>query len=195
MQLGTFEVKSGKLMVSDPCYSIDKCLHCQVQLSNVKNGMWSAFTKYEDAGMWGNRVHELEARFGACSIKDYQWEEIGGAAVDSGQLGIFELDMYHGGEDDYDDVNGWYRKCCNYTLDIKGQASSLEGGCVSSTGYGDGSYPCYIAKDSEGKIVAVKVVFIDEEEDEDEDEYDDEADCYDDEEDEDEEDEDEGEDA
>jgi hypothetical protein len=183
MQLGTFEVKSGKLMVSDPCYSIEKCSHCQIQLDNVKNGTWSAFTKYEDAGMWGNRVHELEARFGACIIKDYQWEEVNEtAAVDSGQMGLFDLDMYHGGEDDYDDVNGWYRKCCNYTLDSDGCASSLEGGCVSSSGYGDGSYPCYIAKDADGKIVAVKVVFIDEDEgyvDEYDEDEDDEEDAYD----------------
>jgi CRISPR/Cas system-associated protein Cas10 (large subunit of type III CRISPR-Cas system) len=38
---------------------------------------------------------------------------------------------------------------------------------VTSTGFGDGSYPLEVSKDADGKIVAVRIVYIsNEEEDE-----------------------------
>ena len=49
-------------------------------------------------------------------------------------------------------------------------ASDMDGKClVSSAGYGDGCYDCYVAENDDGKIIAIEVVFIgDEVEDEDE---------------------------
>lgn len=49
-------------------------------------------------------------------------------------------------------------------------ASDMDGKClVSSAGYGDGTYDCYVAENDDGKIIAIEVVFIgDEVEDEDE---------------------------
>lgn len=32
--------------------------------------------------------------------------------------------------------------------------------CIASSGYGDGSYDCYVARDPEGKIVAATLKFI-----------------------------------
>jgi hypothetical protein len=40
-------------------------------------------------------------------------------------------------------------------------------GFVSSSGYGDGGYSCWTAKNEDGKIVAIRVEFITEDEDED----------------------------
>ena len=37
--VGGFEVKSGKLMVSDPCYKKDTW--CQKVLNDVRNGKWN----------------------------------------------------------------------------------------------------------------------------------------------------------
>lgn len=39
-------------------------------------------------------------------------------------------------------------------------------GVTVSTGYGDGSYPVYVRRNSEGRIAEVRVVFISDEEDE-----------------------------
>lgn len=43
-QIGTFKSKSGKFIVSDPCY---------------KKGEWRSFLNISDEGDWGNRVAEL----------------------------------------------------------------------------------------------------------------------------------------
>ncbi len=45
-------------------------------------------------------------------------------------------------------------------------------GFVSSSGFGDGGYECFIQKDEDGKIVAIKIVFISDEDFEDEEEED-----------------------
>lgn len=46
IDLGTFEVISGKLVVSDPCYAED--LWCCNALENVRNGVWNAHAIYDD---------------------------------------------------------------------------------------------------------------------------------------------------
>ena len=46
-------------------------------------------------------------------------------------------------------------------------------GLVSSSGYGDGGYNCWTAKNEDGKIIAIRVEFITEDEDYEEDEYED----------------------
>ncbi len=51
----------------------------------------------------------------------------------------------------------------------------MDKGLVSSSGFGDGGYDCFIQKDEEGKIVAIKIVFIGEndfEEDEEDEDFD-----------------------
>lgn len=39
----------------------------------------------------------------------------------------------------------------------------INGGVVSSSGFGDGGYEAFIAKNAEGKVIAVQIVFITEE--------------------------------
>lgn len=46
-------------------------------------------------------------------------------------------------------------------------ASEMDGKCfVSAAGYGDGGYNCYVAQNDDGKIIAIEVVFIGDDEDE-----------------------------
>ena len=48
-------------------------------------------------------------------------------------------------------------------------------GFVSSSGWGDGGYTCYTAKNEDGQIVGIKIVFIEPDyDDDDEDDYEDE---------------------
>jgi hypothetical protein len=56
----------------------------------------------------------------------------------------------------------WYMRCCHLTL-TKLAAGVLPYGVVASSGYGDGSYDCYVGRSSEGKIVRVEIEFIPEE--------------------------------
>ena len=169
--VGEFTVTSGKMMISDPCYN--QSTWCQGVISNVKKGLWKAEVVYSDEGDFGNRVAELIAYYNAkkgLPKQDFWNKEKFEAGVDSGQMSIVDLEKYHGGGDNYGD-EGWYDMCCKITLADKG-AGVIEGGVVSSSGFGDGGYDCYSLKDKQGKIVAIKVVFIGEEEEEEDNEED-----------------------
>ena len=80
---------------------------------------------------------------------------------------------------DYDD-DDYFEKWEAYDKDWKRSSkylshfdgNSIDGlGFVSSSGYGDGGYTCWTAKNDEGKVIAIRVEYIGEY---DEDEYDDE---------------------
>jgi hypothetical protein len=63
---------------------------------------------------------------------------------------------------------------CKFTLASDGWGA-YAAGAVSSSGYGDGMYPVYGAENQDGKVVALQLVFISQEEEDDdwEDELDD----------------------
>lgn len=77
---------------------------------------------------------------------------------------------------DYEDEN-CFEKCDAYMKDWKRNsrylykldANPIDGlGFVSSSGYGDGGYTCWTAKNNEGKVVGIRVEFITEDNEEDE---------------------------
>ena len=170
--IGSFEIKSGNVMISDPCYKLGTW--CQGKIKNVKKGLWQAEVKQSDEGDFGNRIAELIASHSNTGATT-EWKktrlEVG---VDSGQAGIFDLKEYHGGEDEYGE-GGWYDKCCHETLKKENghqisSAGVIKGGVVSSSGFGDGGYDCFIkrrrdSRNRAGKIVAIKIVFISRKED------------------------------
>jgi hypothetical protein len=163
--LGSFEVKSGKLMVSDPCYSPDTW--CQTVVDNVLNGAWTVVAMLDTIPGWGERVVSLRAFHAASqpSLTD-TCEGLRGLGVDSGQMGIFCLDSYQvDGRGEYDDKDSFYGKACSLTSG-KRHGGVMPGGCVSSSGFGDGSYSGFIWKDNSGKVKSAQVVFITDDEDE-----------------------------
>lgn len=176
-EVGTFEVTTGMLIVSDPCYNYREYDGSDYKvmslLADVRNGKWNVFTKTgKDTDGWGNRVMELFAFHDNYMFETFE-EFNPDLCVDSGQMSINDASAYpsFNGEDhgEYDDLNGYYGRACALTQSK--EAGVFPGGCVSSSGFGDGGYPGYLAKDSHGRVVAVKVVFIDENaRDEDEDE-------------------------
>ena len=185
-----FEVTSGKLVCSDPCYSIPTW--CQGIVENVKNGVWVTDIDKKDMGDWGERIASLFVVNKEALDKNpnIAWEVFSeeplnfAGGVDSGQFGFFDFAHYRNDEsakelkkyhfsDDYDKEAGdeWYRACCDLTLGSE-QWGVLPNGVVSSSGFGDGSYDVFGYKDAYGEYVAFAVVFI----------YDDEGDEYDDDE-------------
>jgi hypothetical protein len=169
----SFEVISGELVCSDPCYSLD--VWCMGVVDNVKKGTWVADVERSDEGDWGNRIAMLSVRhIDHNSNTPLELENelpfVGG--VDSGQFGFFDKDFYRNDESakdlgkynfspDYDREEGdqWYRACANLTLDSE-QWGVLPNGVVSSSGFGDGSYGVFGEKNAEGEYVAFSVVFI-----------------------------------
>jgi len=170
-----FEVTSGSMVCSDPCYTLDPPVWCMGIADNVKNGTWNAEIERMDLGDWGNRISMLKVWH-----KDYaetkleienELSFVGG--VDSGQFGFFDKDFYRNDEkakdlpkygfgSGYDDKNvgeQWYLACVDKTLN-NDQWGVLPNGVVSSSGLGDGSYSVFGEKNDEGEYIAFSVVFI-----------------------------------
>lgn len=160
-----------KVQITDPCYDAD--VWCTGTLTNVKPGQYVCEPDYTDG-----RVASIEAVHRNYDSDSLIWHamdfEVG---VDSGQAGIFDYDDFiaHVEERDYDSGD-WYSQCCDLTSneDMCGIINGV--GFVSESGYGDGGYTCYTAKNEAGQIVGIKIVFIesDYDDDEDEDDYEDE---------------------
>ena len=169
--LGQFEIKSDKVMVSDPCYKIGTW--CQGIVGNVKKGKWNAQIFVSDEGDWGNRVAVLIASHnsikGQIAYTCPNWkEEKFEVGVDSGQAGIFDLKEFHSDNGDYNDPKSWYKRVCDLTLIGAGGIMDNSGVC-SSSGFGDGGYICKTIT-KKNKVVAIMIDFCllkepDEEED------------------------------
>lgn len=181
--LGDFSI-SGKMRVSDPCYKPD--VWCSGTL-DTEPGIWEAAVLIlddEKTGGWGNRVAVLAAKHEDCSIpletitinsaldklpplsKDWGIADFE-VGVDSGQAGFYDNDNFiarNGGEDDV-----WYDKMCDITLS-RAQAGVFFDGVVTSSGYGDGGYPCIYHKSIDGKIDFAFIVFIENDEDDEDEE-------------------------
>lgn len=191
----TFEVTSGALAVSDPCYTPD--VWCMGYLEGVKNGIWHTDVLYlsnEQTCGWGERIAEL--RIFHVSLNEFPDEDMVDGwtvaditvGVDSGQAGFFDkefFDVTPRGE--YIDEESFYGKACTLTHSDDAEAKFRMGlaleegehyythgilfdrGVVSSSGLGDGSYECLFLR-IDGEIVAAKIVFLTEEDFEDEEE-------------------------
>lgn len=177
-----FEIKSGKVVLSDPCYELG--IWCQGVIDKVKNGEWIGKAEHLDAGDWGQRVAVLFAyhkNYPTTSddiISDGELLPFEGG-VDSGQFGYFDFEGYRN-DDSIKNVarictnpehiicedEPWYSICCDRT--IQGDSwGVIPLGVVSSSGYGDGSYPTYGIKNNEGQYVGFTTIFISKDEDED----------------------------
>ena len=159
--MSTFKIKSGKIIVTDPCYG-NESGHCQARVM-VKNGTWFAEVTRGEVPAWGNRVYELTAKHSSVgdailAYKDHPTE----ICVDSGQAGFFDLAKYEDAKsrpDDYGD-GGFYDKCCAITLSDNSDVS-VGFGAVTSSGFGDGGYKLLVAKRGR-QVVALRLVFIEE---------------------------------
>lgn len=139
----TFEVQKA-IVVSDPCYA----LHDGEKSTPAKKGEWTARATVEDCGGWGKRVVNILVHHVDFSPVGKRYDESTFYRdVDSGQMGVFDTNYYGG--------IGFYDECCG----ASNPYGFVEGGFVSSSGYGDGSYLCRVFKEA-GKAVGVEVVFI-----------------------------------
>ena len=157
------EIKLGEsVYVSDPCYSIGTW--CQALLVGVVPGYYRAFINKAETD-WYERITDLwvvndeeildnGAKFPTELVEGHHM------GVDSGMCGIFDESYYkHFHTSEWLDRN-WYDKVCNMTANVN-CGSTMDGVCAfSATGFGDGAYELYIKKNSEGKIVAIGIQFI-----------------------------------
>ena len=123
LELGSFEVTSGRLVVSDPCY--DPNSWCAGKLDRAKVGNWNATAEHLDEGEWGIRVARLIAQHE--DVDDLheldRYSTTFKVGVDSGQAGFFDAAYFHDPLSIHDapaqtwsDNDVWYDSCCEITL-------------------------------------------------------------------------------
>lgn len=163
-----FEVKSGKLILSDPCYEYPTW--CQ-GIVNAKNGMWVTEVIQENGRIASIMAFHKGTAITMPKLKDKLFNApalpfIGG--VDSGQFGYFDFDFYRNDKSveglpswDYlimGDGDIFYSVCCHITLN--NLYGVLPNGFVSCSGYGDGSYTTFGLADKNGDYYALITHFI-----------------------------------
>jgi hypothetical protein len=164
--LGQFECRSGELIVSDPCYDLDTWCAGSVK---AKKGRWVARVETVDEGEWGKRVAILVAyhvEHEGASCTERAGFEVG---VDSGQAGIFDKTAYKNVDkipEDFEHKAGviceddpWYSYICDHTLREGHGGGIINGGVVTSSGFGDGGYECLLAMEGD-EAVCIKITFI-----------------------------------
>lgn len=161
----TFEITSGHLVFSDPCYTPPTItVHCL-------NGRYSAWVEKNKEG----RIKELSF----CSVNYSIGEFLSLLAevtvklyVDSGQVGVFDKEFYHndgviteadkGSAEGVCDDEPFYNACTSHTLSDR-SFGCMTKGAVSSSGYGDGCYTGRLYVDKKiDKVVGGIVTFIEE---------------------------------
>lgn len=159
MEIGEFEVTSGKLILIDPCYEKDGM--CQINNLKAKKGKWVAHIEHSDEGDWGQRVAKIYAVNKELADSLYAFETDaeridGDVGVDSGQAGIFDQERYPDDPRTSDQEKVFYKVVCDLTTHGGGV---IDFGCVSSSGYGDGGYEAFGTKIGD-EFVFVEIVFL-----------------------------------
>lgn len=187
----TFKIGSGKMVVTDPCYTIPTW--CQGIIENVKNGVWSVDAETETNGRvksfycYNNEAYIKNSNIVYLAYKAPHLPFVVG--VDSGQAGFFDLEHYRNDNSIGDsrlstyitieeDGDKFYSACCYCTTKDDNnhgeQFGTIPYGAISSSGYGDGSYICQGEKDPfTGEYIALVITFIEDDND-DNDEFQDE---------------------
>ena len=156
VEVGKFDVPSGAIIVSDPCYDANEPI-------KAMTGKWVGMVARRTEDWWGSRkLHERtcmlvafhesmrgkEKAFISGRIPSgVQNKTLGFRGVDSGQMSVFDSDSYS---------ESLYDECCE-----KSQTGGIvaESGVVSDTGMGDGGYRMNVWE-KDGKAVAVTVKFL-----------------------------------
>jgi hypothetical protein len=181
IKLGEFQVTSGKIIISDPCYDFKEgenngIFDLNTSVSNVHNGKWNGYIIRAKYGDWGKRnfllcaVHSKNKKDIVDILNDNSWEKITGVCVDSGQMSIVDSEHYKNDMDTIgktlsevnDDTPGekWYSMICNITLNKKVRAGIIPNGVVSESGIGDGVYNLFKLCDKNDCVIGLKVNFL-----------------------------------
>ena len=165
----TFDVKSGNVHLSDPCYDRATVRSAGNYKVPAQNGTWLTTVVYDSQNEPSILLAAFEneaAPFVIQAIVDggpralFALEKFRKLiSVDSGQVGIFDDSLYPKGSStgDIDDENTFYGKACEITLSGNDTGVIDNLGAVSRTAHGDGSYDAYVSKNANGEAVILAI--------------------------------------
>lgn len=161
----------GDVIIGDPCYFNRNIDGIDNVITKVKPGWYEAFFYEVDYGKsGGSREMALEIFFKDMPEKEKDYlcfdDEIGRVPVDAGMVCVFDFGYI---ENNMRNTKGeysedWYEKMCNITLrSCNGEEgydcdTYEDRGVVTSSGWGDGYYPVFVARDGDD-VVGVRVLF------------------------------------
>jgi hypothetical protein len=165
--VGTFELGSNILRVTDPVYPKDAE---GAGTFAAAAGTWSVSVLVGPTS-WRRRVKQLRIRHADTPPAVFddlttfsRLETV--ADVDSGQCGFFDDTRYPVEPEQFECEDGtFYDQCCQITgdLQLQGAAALHEGfGAVARSGFGDGSYEVLVVRNEQDQVVAACLLFIDE---------------------------------
>ena len=156
--LGSFRC-DGDLLATDPCYG-DMGMGCRLSGAEGEYRAWSVIRGMDD---WGARCSELWV----CAADAHPLSQFPGfpgwamadddVGVDSGQAGFFPAEAYASLGDP--EREAFYSECGKATLSPPFGAGPLPFGAFSSSGDGDGGYPCMALRDESGRLLAARLEF------------------------------------
>lgn len=143
--LGTFEISSGNIVVSDPCNPLS--LDFNVKTDKAKPGIWHATIVQKDMGEYGIRNAYLLACHDDYLNTDRELVVTvdGDFGVDSGQAGVFDVEHY------LENDNAWFDNITEHTINTPNRADVVDHGAVARSGFGDGMYKCRMCTPTEGE--------------------------------------------
>ena len=150
-------ITSGKIIVSDPCYSEDTCSSRNRLEVPAVNGEWEVHQIMEDGV-----VTELVAFAVNEESTPSSFWEVTGLTVDSGRMGIYDGEYFmknKGGR--YCESETFYGRICDGTQNGHDVFGIDNSGAVCISGYGDGYYQVSYEIDAGNKCVGVRVNFMD----------------------------------
>ena len=164
LELGLFEMVSGRMAVSDPCY--DRNAWCRGELEGVLNGTWRAQAVEQDSGKRIARLIAFHEDYAYAKLPRMERADFE-VGVDSGQAGLFDARHYRDDSVAWEPATSpfggrgaaWYELCCR-TTSTPMHGGVIPYGAVSNSGYGDGCYGCTFWRNDDGKVVRVEIEFI-----------------------------------
>ena len=154
MELGCLYdyVKQGSInldstvVIADPCYTLDTW--CIGRLQNILPGNYNCFVQITES----LRVANMKIVHEDYDPDEYDPKDIEDCiciGVDSATCGIYDEDYFikNRNNADWFELTDKHGIICNKAF-------------ISASGYGDGSYGCYLSRNTDGQIVGIRVEFI-----------------------------------
>ena len=159
-----------KVDVTDPCYGRD--VWCRMNDVQIKPGEYECFADIlsdDQTGGWGEMVARIGIRLVGSGAQVF--DHLGEIGVDAGLAGFYRAkpDFTN---DEWIEFCAIAHECPTIHLH-DGEFGGRLNGFTASSGYGDGSYPVYAARNKGGDIVALEIHFIMQDDDGEEDEAED----------------------
>lgn len=159
MCLEDFEVKSGAVLLTDPCYEKDTWCARSIRAAN---GRWTGHVMMRGGRGRGGRVASMHVRLKK-GTRGLFSRTLDGFCVDSGLFGVFDredyIEMKPGKRGAVGDArNERFRKIDH----LAHPAGALDHGYVSSTG-GDGCFEVTVDLDRGRRVIGVHLYLMDEE--------------------------------